>query len=310
MEINHLREFITFSETMNFTLAAKKLFVAKSTLIQHIRNIENELGFKIIDPSNPHELTEQGNIFLFRIQKLLADYDKLIKECSSNSEPIDPDKVRILCYPPDPFFFDTGIPVEFLSNLAFLSYNEFDALKKCSVDVVLSYSSKEAEPRIPEGVDGSLFEIVPLPPERCIFAMSKKHPLATCDSMTQAPQEEWSFIAAGLPCYESSISSIREQLEKYGIVNTYILVRPNTIRQLLSADEECLCIAHESAVESLLADSNNDIVIKEFSDIPIVLQRFAVALKGNKNPFVHEFMQALSTPQRTSAPQGVAHAMS
>ena len=110
--------------------------------------------------------------------------------------------------------------------------------------------------------------------------------------------------------YESSISSIREQLEKYGIVNTYILVRPNTIRQLLSADEECLCIAHESAVESLLADSNNDIVIKEFSDIPIVLQRFAVALKGNKNPFVHEFMQALSTPQRTSAPQGVAHAMS
>ena len=49
MNIDHLREFVTFSQYMNFSVAAKKLFLSQPALSSHIKALEKDLGAPLVD---------------------------------------------------------------------------------------------------------------------------------------------------------------------------------------------------------------------------------------------------------------------
>lgn len=61
MELRQLKYFAKAAETLNFSEAAKMLFITQSTLSQQIRRLENELGTQLFE-RNSHEvtLTEMG----------------------------------------------------------------------------------------------------------------------------------------------------------------------------------------------------------------------------------------------------------
>ena len=65
MELRQLRYFVKAAETLNFSEAAKQLFITQSTLSQQIRQLENELDIQLFQ-RNSHEvaLTEAGNELL------------------------------------------------------------------------------------------------------------------------------------------------------------------------------------------------------------------------------------------------------
>ena len=44
MEIRQLRYFLKVAETLNFSEAARKLFITQSTLSQQISHLEQEIG--------------------------------------------------------------------------------------------------------------------------------------------------------------------------------------------------------------------------------------------------------------------------
>ena len=73
MELRHLRYFVAVAEELNFTRAAQKLRLAQPSLTRQIRNLEGELGVRLLDRSkNQVLLTEEGKGFLLDARRVLA----------------------------------------------------------------------------------------------------------------------------------------------------------------------------------------------------------------------------------------------
>jgi DNA-binding transcriptional LysR family regulator len=73
MELRHLRYFVTIAEALSFTKAAQILRVAQPSLTRQMRNLEDEIGVRLLDRTNHRTaLTNEGRVFLFDAKKLLA----------------------------------------------------------------------------------------------------------------------------------------------------------------------------------------------------------------------------------------------
>lgn len=73
MELRHLRYFVAVAEELSFTKAAKKLRLSQPSLTRQIRNLEKEIGVRLLERSSHRVgLTEEGRLFLFESKKLLA----------------------------------------------------------------------------------------------------------------------------------------------------------------------------------------------------------------------------------------------
>lgn len=73
MELRHLRYFVAVAEELSFTKAAKKLRLAQPSLTRQVRQLEDEIGVRLLDRANNRvALTEEGRVFLFDSKKLLA----------------------------------------------------------------------------------------------------------------------------------------------------------------------------------------------------------------------------------------------
>jgi DNA-binding transcriptional LysR family regulator len=73
MELRHLRYFVAVAEELSFTKAAQKLRLAQPSLTRQVRNLEEEIGVRLLERANNRvALTEEGRRFLFDSKKLLA----------------------------------------------------------------------------------------------------------------------------------------------------------------------------------------------------------------------------------------------
>ncbi len=73
MELRHLRYFVAVAEALSFTKAAARLRLAQPSLTRQVRNLEDEIGVRLLDRSNNQvTLTEQGRRFLFDSKRILA----------------------------------------------------------------------------------------------------------------------------------------------------------------------------------------------------------------------------------------------
>ena len=72
MELRHLRYFVAVAEALSFTKAAATLRLAQPSLTKQVRNLEDELGVRLLDRSNNRvTLTEAGRLFLFESKRIL-----------------------------------------------------------------------------------------------------------------------------------------------------------------------------------------------------------------------------------------------
>jgi DNA-binding transcriptional LysR family regulator len=80
MELRHLRYFLTVAELLNFTKAAAKLRVAQPALSRQIRDLEDEMGVKLLERSPQFvRLTEAGAAFQSDAAAVLARADEAVK---------------------------------------------------------------------------------------------------------------------------------------------------------------------------------------------------------------------------------------
>lgn len=71
-----MRLFETLSEELNFRRAAERSHIAQPALSEHIRRMEQELGFQLFERTSHYvRLTSPGRIFLVEIRKALAQVD-------------------------------------------------------------------------------------------------------------------------------------------------------------------------------------------------------------------------------------------
>lgn len=73
MELRHLRYFIAVAEEENVSRAALKLHVSQPALSRQIRDLENELGFQVLErTAKSVRLTEVGRFFLDEARAVVA----------------------------------------------------------------------------------------------------------------------------------------------------------------------------------------------------------------------------------------------
>ncbi len=77
MELTHLRYFVMLASVLNFTEAARRLFITQSTLSQSIRHTEEYLGVQLFERIGKKVyLTDAGSAFLPHAQKVMAEAEK------------------------------------------------------------------------------------------------------------------------------------------------------------------------------------------------------------------------------------------
>lgn len=81
MELRHLRYFVAVANELNFTRAAQRMCTVQPSLSQQIKDLEQEVGVKLLLRSNRKvELTAEGAAFLKQALLCLAHADQAIDD--------------------------------------------------------------------------------------------------------------------------------------------------------------------------------------------------------------------------------------
>ena len=80
MELRHLRYFVAVAEAENVSRAALKLHVSQPALSRQIRDLEEELGFLLLErTAKSVRLTDAGRVFLAKSRAVLEGADDAVK---------------------------------------------------------------------------------------------------------------------------------------------------------------------------------------------------------------------------------------
>lgn len=83
MELRQLKYFVTVAKTLNFSEAAKKLFITQGTLSQQVKQLEDELGSQLLSrTSHSVALTEAGEELLPIAKRTLDESENCRRKMS------------------------------------------------------------------------------------------------------------------------------------------------------------------------------------------------------------------------------------
>jgi LysR family transcriptional regulator, hca operon transcriptional activator len=176
MELRHLRYFITVAEELNFSKAALKLYTAQPSLSQQIKDLEEDVGVKLLNRTKRKvELTEEGAVFLEQARLTLAQADKAVAMARQVSQ-AKQQMLRIGFVPvAEMKIFPYVLPNLRVQNpdlkIELLSLNNADQarlLKKGEIDIAFTRQNLQSDE-----IDSKFVLREPL-----IFLLPKDHPLA------------------------------------------------------------------------------------------------------------------------------------
>lgn len=192
MELRQLRYFLKAAETLNFTDAAKQMYITQSTLSQQIKQLETELNVLLFDRIGKKVfLTEAGNEFLPFAKQTVGDADLAVQRIQ-DLQGIRTGKLRIgitysLSFGLAPIILRfmkeyPNIKLEVFYNTA---QELLQMLKNRYLDFVLSFSMAVMDEQVEET---DLYE-VPL----CAI-VHLRHPLAFQKNISLKELKQYSLV--------------------------------------------------------------------------------------------------------------------
>ncbi len=177
MELRQLKYFVTSAEYLNFSVAAKHLYITQSTLSQQIKQLEFNLGFELFLRNSRHiSLTEAGEEFLPFARKTIQDAEDAVQRLY-DLQHVKAGKLRVGVTYSLSTVLTEGV-IEFMKlfpgiklEVYYKTVNELlELLKENKVDFVLSYKPLFDAPEV---------ESMPLFENALALVVSKEHPLAS-----------------------------------------------------------------------------------------------------------------------------------
>lgn len=182
MELRQLKYFVKSAEYLNFSEAAKHLFITQSTLSQQIKQLEYELGFTLFLRNSRHiSLTEAGEEFLPFAQRTIQDAEDSVQRLY-DLQNVKTGTLRVgVTYSLSTVLTEglmrfmheyPGIKLE----ICYKTMAELlEMLRSRKLDFVLSYKPLKCSPEI---------ETKPLFDNALAVVVDKDHPLAQCEKLS------------------------------------------------------------------------------------------------------------------------------
>ena len=289
MELRHLRYFITVAEELNFSKAALKLYTAQPSLSQQIKDLEEDVGVKLLNRTKRKvELTEEGAVFLEQARLTLAQADKAVAMARQVSQAkqqmlrigfVPVAEMKIFPYIlPNLRVQNPDLKIELLS----LNNNEqMRLLKKGDLDLTFTrhnFNSDEIE---------SQFVIR----EPLIFLLPKDHPLAKYERIPVKALNGIDFI---IPSAEQSLTlnqAILDFAKANGIELNIVQKADNILFNINSIGMGLGCTILPGYIAPLTM--NNTIIRPLDIELPY-LDLYVSYRKNSNSPSVDKFMELLT----------------
>lgn len=170
-----LHSLIKVAETGSFTRASEQLSLTQSAVSQHISQLEQQLGVRLFDRSNHRvQLTREGETVLKYAKRMMALYNNLVREISSEKQHItsltigithtaesNPIAEALAKYVSVHSGFKITVVTDSISNL-------YDRLKTYELDMII-VEGRNSDP----GLSGLMLDT-----DCLVLAVSPSHPLA------------------------------------------------------------------------------------------------------------------------------------
>lgn len=201
MELRHLRYFIEVALEENVTRAAEKLHVSQPALSRQVRDLEEELGFSLLERSAKSvSLTEAGRVFLDEASEVLKRLEKGIAVAREAAEGEGGElhvgyapSLTVKILPPTIRAFQAAFP-KVRVKLHDLSSEEMVAgLRKGELDFAFMLDS---EVRSSVG-----FRFVPLKEEGLRLAVGNEHELAGAGKVALSQLKKETLVGFNLQEY-------------------------------------------------------------------------------------------------------------
>jgi DNA-binding transcriptional LysR family regulator len=179
MDLRHLRYFVAVAEALSFTKGAKKLHLAQPSLTRQIRDLEDEIGVRLLDRTKQKvSLTDEGRSFLLDAKRVLH----LAEEIVESVQHLNRREITVLNIGYVANLFYDLLPVtlaSFQRSYPTVSINLFDmncgdqfhAIEDGSIDLGF-VGPKEA-------IEERGFEFRLIASYRVVAALPKDHPVAS-----------------------------------------------------------------------------------------------------------------------------------
>ncbi len=232
MELRQLKYFIKTAETLNFSEAARSLYITQSTLSQQIRTLEDELGTALfLRDSHSVSLTESGERMLPLAKQTVADAEN----CKTQIR----DLQQIVCgtlnvgatFSFSPILIETV--KEFIEKYPGVKVNIInrpmvelmDMLRRREIDFALAFkpmaSYEEIESR-------SLFE------DHLSVILRKDHPLADHENLSLEDIEKYKLA---IPAKGLQARNMIDKFFNFDKGEKYVALETNGVFSLLAIVE-------------------------------------------------------------------------
>lgn len=226
MRVETIEEYVVFCRHMNFSKAAKELFITQPSLSNHIAALEKELGCTLVDRgSEPKTLTPAGEVLLSRSHELLDAYHGILEDIGALADA--PSETLVLENPicsPLAASELSGVIARFLSENPGIGLRRsrhstiplWDVLTSGMADIGFLWRPPNAS----ETVDDELFTIIPIPgatKSNTMVWVHKTHPLAGKDSITIKDLERQKVVLPSQPEYSVFSKQADKAIKRYGV---------------------------------------------------------------------------------------------
>lgn len=289
MELRHLRYFITVAEELNFSKAALKLYTAQPSLSQQIKDLEEDVGVKLLHRTKRKvELTEEGAVFLEQARLTLAQADKAVAMARQVSQ-AKQQMLRIGFVPvAEMKIFPYVLPNLRVQNpdlkIELLSMNNNDqmkAIKKGELDITFTrhnFNSDEIE---------SQFVLR----EPLIFILPKDHPLAKYERIPVKALNGIDFIIPAAEQSQNLYDMILNFAKTNGIEFNIVQKADNILFNINSIGMGLGCTILPGYIAPLTM--NNTIIRPLDIELPY-LDLYVSYRKNSNSPSVDKFMELLT----------------
>lgn len=292
MNLEHLREYTVLAKHMNFTKAARELFISQPTLSSHMQSLEKELGFDLFDRQRGLGLTRAGALFLERAQTIVRLVENTVVQCRELC--CENGRVRVLAGPSAAKLFGglgSGAAklVEFVDLPAGLT--PFEAVADRMADIAVTNDFRYNERKAARTAQlGLACAVVGRDP--CSIVFSLKHPLAAKEHLFASDLADATVSISDGSYFDDFSSALQAQMPE-GVSPQFVFKNIGPIENLRTADFGDTCHICGAKLNSELCRGRTDVAIRTLEDVDLWAHLVAVWREGETSAAVLRLLTLL-----------------